>query len=300
MNVNKGILATTLAYVMWGVLPLYWKLLERLPSGQILSHRIIWSVVFILLVLRYSGQIQDFRNALRHKPTRNAFIFNGFLVSSNWFIYIWAVNHGYIVQASLGYYINPLMSMVLGVVIFGEKLNRVQWLAVLIATAGVSVLTFGYGDFPWIALFLASTFGVYGLVKKRFPAASTVSLGIETLAVIPFALAYLGYTYIEGNLVVTTSPLIWVAIIGTGVVTALPLLLFGYGAQTIPFTLVGFLQFIAPTISLLLGVIVYDEIFTVYHLLAFSCIWFAISLFLWNSFVGMRRRALTAHISKTK
>lgn len=215
---------------------------------------------------------------------------NGFIVSANWFVYIWAVNHGYIIEASLGYYINPLVSMVLGVLVFRESLNRVQWLAVGVATVGVLVLTFGYGSFPWIAFILASTFGFYGMVKKRRPLASTVSLGIETLAVVPVAVIFLAFETSRGGLTMTGEPIIWAALLGTGVMTALPLLLFGYGAQHIPFTLVGFLQFIAPTLSLAIGVILYDEPFTAYHIFAFTCIWIAIFFFSWNSWVQTRKR----------
>lgn len=215
---------------------------------------------------------------------------NGFIVSANWFVYIWAVNHGYIIEASLGYYINPLVSMVLGVLVFRESLNRVQWMAVAIATVGVLVLTFGYGSFPWISFVLASTFGFYGMVKKRRPLASTVSLGIETLAVMPVAVLFLGVETMNGNISFSVTPLVWVALLGTGVVTALPLLLFGYGAQNIPFTLVGFLQFIAPSLSLAIGVIMYDEQFTSYHVFAFTCIWVAIFFFSWNSWIVARKR----------
>ncbi|WP_214706249.1 EamA family transporter RarD [Exiguobacterium sp. s4] len=289
-GVNKGVMPTVGAYVMWGVLPIYWKFLQEIPSGQILAHRIVWSFLFILLVLKWTKQWTEFNYALRHRATRNAFMLNGFIVSANWFVYIWAVNHGYIIEASLGYYINPLVSMVLGVLVFRESLNRVQWLAVTVAAIGVLVLTFGYGSFPWIAFILASTFGFYGMVKKRRPLASTVSLGIETLAVVPVAIIFLGWQTSQGGLTMTTEPVIWVALIGTGVMTALPLLLFGYGAQHIPFTLVGFLQFIAPTLSLAIGVILYNEPFTGYHIFAFTCIWIAIFFFSWNSWIQTRKR----------
>lgn len=289
-RVNKGVWTTIGAYVMWGVLPIYWKFLQEVPSGQILAHRIVWSFLFILLVLRWTNQWKEFGYALRHRATRNAFMLNGFIVSANWFVYIWAVNHGYIIEASLGYYINPLVSMVLGVLVFRESLNRVQWMAVGIASIGVLVLTLGYGTFPWISFVLASTFGFYGMVKKRRPLASTVSLGIETLAVVPVALLFLGNQVVTDNIAYNMSPVIWIALLGTGVVTALPLLLFGYGAQHLPFTLVGFLQFIAPTLSLIIGVVMYHEPFTAYHIFAFTCIWLAIFFFSWNSWVVARKR----------
>jgi len=287
---NKGIWTTVGAYVIWGVLPIYWKFLQEIPSGQILAHRVVWSFLFILLVLKWTKQSNEFVYALRHRATRNAFMLNGLIVSTNWFVYIWAVNSGYIIEASLGYYINPLVSIVLGGVVFRESLNRIQWMAVGIAAIGVMTLTFGYGTFPWISLVLASTFGVYGLVKKRRPLASTVSLGIETLAVVPLAIIFLSVGAVEGQLVFNDSPLVWLALLGTGIVTAFPLLLFGYGAQHIPFTLVGFLQFIAPTLSLFIGVMLYHEPFTMYHVFAFTCIWIAIFFFSWNSWVVARKR----------
>ena len=310
---KSGFIATLAAYVIWGLLPIYWKLLATVSSEEILAHRIVWSFIFLLLLLSLQKALPKFTGALKNPFTRRLFFLNGLIISMNWFIYIWAVNHNFIVEASLGYYINPIVSIIFGVFFFREKLSRIEWLAILLATIGVLILTIGYGKFPWISLALAFSFGFYGVVKKQRPLESTVSLTIETLAPLPIALLFLGYMGVSGQETFTSSPLpiallflgymgvsgqetftsspfVMIGLFLTGIITAVPLLLFGFGAQRIPFTVVGFLQFVAPTLSLAIGVLLYNEPFTRTHLIAFTFIWSAALVFTLNGLLIRKKQ----------
>ncbi|QNR20411.1 EamA family transporter RarD [Exiguobacterium sp. Helios] len=287
---KSGFIATLSAYIIWGLLPIYWKLLATVSSEEILAHRIVWSFIFLLLLLSLQKALPKFTGALKNPFTRRLFFLNGLIISMNWFIYIWAVNHNFIVEASLGYYINPIVSIVFGVFFFREKLSRIEWLAILLATIGVLILTIGYGKFPWISLALAFSFGFYGVVKKQRPLESTVSLTIETLAPLPIAILFLGYMGISGQETFTSSPFVMIGLFLTGIITAVPLLLFGFGAQRIPFTVVGFLQFVAPTLSLAIGVLLYDEPFTRTHLIAFTFIWSAALVFTLNGLLIRKKQ----------
>lgn len=287
---KSGFIATLSAYIIWGLLPIYWKLLATVSSEEILAHRIVWSFIFLLLLLSLQKALPKFTEALKNPFTRRLFFLNGLIISMNWFIYIWAVNHNFIVEASLGYYINPIVSIVFGVFFFREKLSRIEWLAILLATIGVLILTIGYGKFPWISLALAFSFGFYGVVKKQRPLESTVSLTIETLAPLPIAILFLGYMGISGQETFTSSPFVMIGLFLTGIITAVPLLLFGFGAQRIPFTVVGFLQFVAPTLSLAIGVLLYDEPFTRTHLIAFTFIWSAALVFTLNGLLIRKKQ----------
>lgn len=289
---NKpGLFATLGAYVIWGLLPIYWKLLSSVSSEAILANRIVWSFLFLLLLLYLQKALPKLTTAFKNQRTRRLFFLNGIIISMNWFIYIWAVNHNFIVEASLGYYINPLVSIVFGVFFFKEKLSRIEWIAILLATIGVLILTIGYGEFPWISLALAFSFGFYGVVKKQRPLEATVSLTLETLAPLPLALLFIGYLGVQGQSTFSHTPFVTVGLLLTGVITAVPLLLFGFGAQRIPYTVVGFLQFVAPTLSLAIGVLLYDEPFTNTHLIAFTFIWSAALVFTLNSLL-LRKKQL--------
>ncbi|AFS69906.1 MULTISPECIES: EamA family transporter RarD [Exiguobacterium] len=287
---KSGLIATLAAYVIWGLLPIYWKLLASVSSEEILAHRIVWSFIFLMLLLYVQKALPKFAGALKNPFTRRLFFLNGLIISMNWFIYIWAVNHNFIVEASLGYYINPIVSIIFGVFFFREKLSRIEWLAIVLATIGVLILTIGYGKFPWISLALAFSFGFYGVVKKQRPLESTVSLTIETLAPLPIAILFLGYMGISGQETFTSSGFVTIGLVLTGVITAVPLLLFGFGAQRIPFTVVGFLQFVAPTLSLAIGVLLYDEPFTRTHLIAFTFIWSAALVFTLNGLLIRKKQ----------
>ena len=271
------------AYTLWGILPIYWKFLDEVPSSEILAHRIVWSFVFIsiIVILRKRKQLKNFfKVQMSQKKTWFALFLTSLLISTNWLTYIFAVNKGHIVDVSLGYYINPLVSVLLGVFVLREKINKLQTFSFILAGIGVLYMTISIGKFPWIALILAFSFGFYGLAKKLIKVDSILGLFLETLFAVPFAIIFLSYLGINGQHSFTTGTvqIDWL-LMGSGIATALPLLWFGIGAQKIPLYLLGFLQYIAPTISLFLGVLLYDEAFTIDHIITFTCIWIAILTF---------------------
>ncbi|PJH94093.1 EamA family transporter RarD [Bacillus sp. SN1] len=278
---KKGVLYTAVSFLMWGLFPLYWKLLEQLPALDILAHRIIWSFVFMCIVLFFLRQWKTGWQELRSLKKKGGILslfLASILISINWFVYIWAVNHGFLLEASLGYYINPLVSVLLGILFLKEKLNRLQLVAVSIAAAGVIISAFQYGSIPYVALLLAFSFGLYGLSKKRTSLSSAIGLTLETFMIMPIAL---GYLLLSGHIqpVGAESRGAWMLLFFAGVFTALPLLLFAEGAKRLPLYQVGILQYIAPTITLLIGLFVYHEPFSSSKAFTFSCIWAALLLF---------------------
>jgi len=288
--VKKGILASVSAYILWGFFPIYFKILHPVSPLEILCHRMVWSLVFLSGVLTFSRQWGWLRPALKNR--RTVLIYSGaaLLLALNWFTYIWAVNAGFIIESSLGYFINPLVSILLGVFILREKLRPVQWIPVGIAALGVSYLTWLYGRLPWIALVLACTFGLYGLFKKISPLPSLNGLSLETGLLFFPALGYLIYLEVLGkagfgHLGVGMSVLLALS----GVITAIPLLLFATGARSIPLVLVGLLQYIAPTLQLLIGVLIYHESFSSHQFIGFGMIWLALAFYTLESFINSRR-----------
>ncbi|ANB61317.1 EamA family transporter RarD [Anoxybacteroides amylolyticum] len=274
-----GIFYTAAAYLMWGILPIYWKLLDNYAAAEILAHRIVWSFVFMVGLLVVTKQFSllraHFVEMWKQPKLAIGVLASACLISANWFIYIWAVNHDHIVEASLGYYINPLFSVALGMVVLKERLNIWQWVSFLLALCGVLVITFQYGKFPLVALSLALSFAFYGLTKKLASFEAAIGLTFETMVVMPISLVYL---------IIHSEPLSlsnWQTflLVGAGPATALPLLYFAKGAKRISLTMVGFLQYLSPTLSLMLGVFLFHESFTKAHLYAFSCIWLALIVF---------------------
>lgn len=280
----KGILYGILAYAIWGVLPIYWKLINDISSSEILTHRIIWSFVTLILFILISGKMKDFyvkcKQVLLNKKVLFRMILVSLLISSNWLLYIWAVNSNHILDASLGYYINPLVSIILGVIVLKEKLSFWQVISVCIASIGVIYLTISSGTFPIIAILISLTFAFYGLLKKVMQLDAFYSLTIETLLLFPIALVYFTYLGMNNEAgFIQSMPLEKGLIIGAGLVTILPLLFFGKATQLIPLTYVGFLQYISPTISLIIGITMYSESFTHKDFISFSFIWIACVLF---------------------
>jgi len=280
----QGVILAGGAYILWGIFPIYWKLLQAVPALEILAHRIIWSVVFLWLLMAFNGQIKSFIaeiNKLLHNPAALIGILaTGLILNINWGTFIWAVNHDYIIQTSLGYYINPLVSVLLGMLFLKEQLSLWQLIAFLLASAGVLSLTVQYGSFPWVAITLALSFGLYGLLKKTLNMNSLMGLTLETMLTSIFALAYIIYLSAAG--VGSFNPaftrISWL-LCGAGVVTAVPLLLFGAGALRLPLFVIGFLQYISPSMTLLLGIFIYKEPFSHGHLISFSIIWIALIIF---------------------
>ncbi|APH04737.1 EamA family transporter RarD [Bacillus weihaiensis] len=281
---KKGILYTASSYFLWGILPLYWKLIGNVASEEILAHRIFWSFIFMIVILTTTREILNIRvvttELLKKPKLLLMLIISSVLISINWFVYIWAVNHNQMIEASLGYYINPLISVLLGLVFFKEKINLLQKISFIIAALGVIYMTTRYGEIPLIAITLAVSFGLYGLTKKITKLSSAMGLTLETLMVTPIAIFYLVYLGQTGNMEFMNFNLETnLLLIGAGAATAIPLLLFATGAQKIPLYMVGILQYIAPTITLMIGIVIYSEPFTTTEVVTFSCIWSALFLF---------------------
>lgn len=285
---NKGILYGIGAYALWGFFPIYWKLLHHVPALQLLGHRIGWSFVMLMAVVFVTRQWADFRSKLNGR-TLGIYFIAAILIGINWLTYVWAVNAGFIVETSLGYFINPLLSVLLGVIILREKLRPAQWIPLGLAAAGVIYLTVVYGKLPWIALTLAFSFGVYGLVKKLAPLGSLYGLTLETGILFLPALIYLLTMEANGSGAFlhtgTNSDLL---MIGAGIATTVPLLMFASAAKSIPLSMVGLLQYIAPTIQFLLGVFVYKEAFDFNHLIGFSVVWLALVIFWVENYLAHR------------
>jgi chloramphenicol-sensitive protein RarD len=300
---TKGIYYTACAYIFWGVLPIYWKFIDQVSALEILAHRVIWSFIFVLLIvgiLKRKLLKNFFQVQMRQKKTWFGLFLASLLISINWFVYIFAVNTNHIVEASLGYFINPLVAVLLGVFVLGEKMNRWQAVSFVVAGIGVVYMTVSLGTFPWIALILALSFGFYGLSKKLIKVDSILGLLLETLFIVPFALLFLAYLGINGQHSFATGSLkVDLLLLGSGIATALPLLWFGIGAQKIPLYLVGFLQYFAPTISLLLGVLIYGESFTKDHAVTFTFIWIALVIFSISNIRQMVKKRKVSTVSTT-
>lgn len=281
---SQGIASGIGAYSLWGLLPIYWKWIDHVPAAEVLAHRIIWSLIFLIglfLVMRRVHLLKDdIRYIISHPKIIVGIMTTAFFISVNWILFIWAVANERIVEVSLGYYINPLFNVVLGVIFFKETLSSRQRTAVGLAFIGVLILTFSFGAVPYIALTLAFSFGMYGLVKKQTQIGAMTGLIIETLFLFPVALIYLMVIHDSaGGLMHAKDAMTPALLIFTGAATAVPLLLFGTAAKKIPLSLLGFLQYIAPTTMLILGVLLYKEPFTAVHLISFIFIWSALLLY---------------------
>ena len=284
-NYKQGIFFGLAAYVLWGILPVYWKALKLVSPFEILSSRFMWSCVFVFLLIIFQKKwplfAKEVKQVFSNVKTGAAMAAAGITISFNWGTFIWAVNNGHIVETSMGYYINPLVSILFAVVFLRERLDKMQLAAITCAFIGVASMVYSFGKIPWVSLTLAFTFALYGLLKKILPVSALTSIMLETLLITPLALVYeynlwqQGVSfYASGNLQVIMM------LTGAGVVTAIPLLLFTAGARLLPLKIIGFLQYISPTLTLLIGVFVYNEAFTASHLLAFGWIWAALLLFI--------------------
>jgi chloramphenicol-sensitive protein RarD len=277
---NTGIFYGAGAYLLWGLLPIFWKALHHVPALEILAHRMVWSLVFVVALLALQGHWRWLGATFRNWRVLLTFTLSALLLSLNWFIYIWAVNAGYIVETSLGYFINPLVNVLLGTLFLKERLRPWQAAAIAVALVGVLYLTLHYGALPWIALTLAGSFGVYGLLRKTAPLSSLEGLTLETLLLFVPALAYLLWLAGAGRGVFGHTDLSTMLLLaGSGVATALPLLLFASGARRVTLTLMGILQYIAPTMQFLIGVFVYHESLSSERLIGFSLIWLALAIY---------------------
>ncbi len=268
------------AYSMWGILPIYWKVMKQLPAGDILAHRIFWSFLFLTIIISGMRRWSEFRQAFTSIKSVLAVTAASILISTNWLIYIWAVNNNHIVEASLGYYINPLLTILLGVIVLRERGDIWQMVAIAFAFIGVGLLTFQFGHVPWVALTLAVSFASYGLVKKLSKLTPLTGLAAETMIVAPLALGYL-YMQMSGTTTSYSHLSYWMVamILLTGVVTSVPLLLFAQGAKRVSLTTLGFVQYLSPTISLAIGIFIYKEPFTLAYQVSFGFIWVALTIY---------------------
>ena len=291
---TKGTISTITAVFFWGIFPIYWKALQHVSSTQILAHRVVWSLAFLLVLLSVQRRWNEVKNVIGFYPNVSIFLVTSFLLCCNWLIYIWAVNSNQIVETSLGYFINPLVNICMGVVFLRERLYRPQFISVLLAFVGVLFFTLQYGRLPWIAFSLALTFGTYGLLRKTAKAGSMVGLLLDTGFLAPISLFYLLFLAAHGSGAFVSIDLKTdVLLIGAGVVTAVPLLLFAYGARRIQYSTVGFLQYITPTGQLLVGVFLYKEQFTRAHAVAFGLVWVGLLLYSTSTFMTRKRRILS-------
>ena len=280
MSARRGVLLAAAAYLLWGLLPIYWKALGDVPAPEILAHRMAWSLVVVAVLLAVRRRWSWIAEVARKPRTLLLFTLSALLLSGNWLLYIWAVNADHVVETSLGYFINPLMSVVLGMVFLRERLRPAQAVAILLAAAGVVWLTVEYGQLPWIALGLAISFAIYGLIRKTAALASLEGLALETAILFLPAAGYLVFLEVEGQGAFGHASPGTTALLGlAGAATAVPLLLFGSGARRIPLTLLGVLQYIAPTLQFLLGVFVYGEPLSRARLVGFALVWAALAIF---------------------
>lgn len=281
---RTGMIAALSTYLIWGVLPLYWNLLARAEANEILAHRIIWSFFFMVVVLMVTKRWQSFKEdcrALWQDKKRGAvLLLAAFTISLNWLTYIWAVNHGHVIDTSIGYYINPLMSVLFGIVFFRERISGLKKISLLLAAIGIVLMTYQLGKLPWVAVVLAVSFSVYGALKKQLHLNPFSSITLETLLMVPFAVPYIGMLMMSpANHFSLATPDLALYLMGTGVVTAVPLVLFSYGANLLPLNVLGFFQYISPTIGLLLGIFFFHETFGMAQISALGFVWAAIVLF---------------------
>jgi len=287
---NPGILYALATYILWGLFPIYWQQLHDVASMQVIGHRIIWSFLMLIVTILITKQWKKFRLKLTLEIIK-AHGIAALLLGVNWLTYVWAVTHGYIVESSLGYFINPLISVLLGIIFLRERLRPVQWIPVGLATLGVIYLTRLYGHLPWIALALAFSFGFYGLLKKKSSLGSLYGLTLETGIITLPAFGYLTYVAVQGEGAFLHGNLpIDLYLIGAGAVTAIPLLLFAKAAQRLPLTMIGLMQYIAPTLQFLIGVLLYKEAFNSSQAIGFSIIWSALVFFWVEGWLNTRRK----------
>jgi chloramphenicol-sensitive protein RarD len=290
-NLRRGYILGIIAYTSWGLFPLYFKAIEAVPSVEIIIHRVLWSALcgsLLLMFWKHPGWLRE----LRDNPKRLAVLaLSGSLIAANWLVYVWAVNNERMLEASLGYYINPLFNVLLGMVVLGERLRPLQWLAVALAAVGVTQQVWQVGNLPWVSLVLAATFGFYGLIRKKAPVAALPGLVVETWLLVPLAAGWLLLNPMAHTAQAefwSTSQAIWLA--AAGPITLVPLVCFNAAARHLPFTTLGFLQYIAPTLVLALAVLVFGEHLSASTLVTFAFIWTGLAIYSVDAWMTLRRR----------
>jgi chloramphenicol-sensitive protein RarD len=284
---RQGILFALLAYGAWGIFPVYWKGFGAIPAVEVISHRLIWSLVFLVFLAALQGQLEPCWRIVRNPRLLGLLFVTAALLSFNWGLFVYSVNSAQTVEASLGYFINPLVNVLLGFLVLRERLSRMQVVAVLLAAVGVLYFGWHLWKVPWIALGLASSFGLYGLLRKMVPVDPLPGLVVETAVMTPFAALLMGLLALHGSAHFVDTPAITLLFLGSGIVTAFPLIWFISAAKLLPLSTLGFFQYLAPTLQLLVGIFLFHERFTHRDAIAFALIWIAIAIFL----VAARRAA---------
>lgn len=297
---TAALIAGIAAFATWGLIPGYWKLLKEIPAAEILAHRFVWTTVFLTFLLSWGRRWREVKADAQSMRAVAYCLASGLAVACNWFLFIWAVNIGRVIETSLGYFMTPLVNVLFGAIFFRERPTRLQLAAVLLAVAGVLNLTFGYGHFPWIALSLCMSFGLYGLFRKKSGTAAIPGLFFETTLLVPLAILYLILLRTNGSLMFGhTSLRLSLLLIASGIVTAVPLLWFGYATRHLRLTTVGFLQYLAPTGTFFLGVFLYHEPFTRGHLITFGLIWIALGIFTGEALFRWRSNRMKQAIAES-
>jgi chloramphenicol-sensitive protein RarD len=293
-NETSGLLAGVAAFVTWGLVPVYWKLLSYVPATEILAHRFVWTWLFMILLLSWQTRWPEVLANVRSPRTAIFSAASGVAIAINWFVFIWAVNAGHVLETSLGYYMSPLVNVILGAIFLRERLTRLQLISVLLATGAVGFLTLGFGKFPWIALTLCFSFGLYGLLRKVSGAAAIPGQFLETTVILPIALAFLVWVgaKAEGHFGSSAGSSLLLA--STGIVTAVPLIWFAYAARNLRLTTLGFLQYLSPSCTFVLGIFVFHEPFRRAQLITFIVIWTALAIFTADILTRWRTSRVTA------
>jgi chloramphenicol-sensitive protein RarD len=287
---REGVMTALIAYVLWGVFPVYFKLVQAVPPTEVLVHRIVWAVPFGALILHFRSQWPEVRAVFTSPSTLFWLALAALAISVNWFIYIWAVQQEEVLQASLGYYINPLVYVLVGVLLLKERLRRPQVISVLLAAIGVTYLTIKGGQFPLVAISLALLFTLYGVIRKQVAVGAMPGLFIETLLLFPFAFAWLGWLTIQQQVEFAHGePSTSFLLVLAGPLTVVPLLLFAIAARRLTLTVIGFMQFIAPTLQFIIGLF-YGEVLTPAHAVCFGCIWAAVAIFSVDAYYQQKRK----------
>ncbi|HEU5138110.1 MAG TPA: EamA family transporter RarD [Steroidobacteraceae bacterium] len=291
----RGYAAAIAAFVMWGVFPLYLIGLLQVSAMQITAHRIVWSCLFVLAWLAATGDLGKLRESVARDGVFIRLVASAFFIAVNWLGFAWAVNHGHVLEVSLAYFIGPLLNVLLGIFVLSERLDRAQWAAVAFAAAGVAYLTFIAGHPPWIALMVGSSFALYGLIRKTVSIDALPGLAVETILLVPFAAAYLIWCEARGiGVFGHSSGLVDALLLAGGVVTSVPLFLFAYGARRVPFSTIGVLQFIAPSMQLVCGLVVFGEPLAPARLIGFVLIWIGLLIYVGNALRQTRARRFAA------
>lgn len=291
VRARQGVFFAIAAYTMWGIAPVYFKLLTHVPALEILAHRIIWAFLIVLVLMAGLGRLNRILPVLRNPSHMLRLVLATLLLGGNWWLFIWAVNNNHILDASLGYYINPLLNVAIGMLFFGERMRRMQLVAIALAVTGVLIQIVSFGSVPWVALILAFSFAIYGAIRKRLPVDSITGLWLETLILLPAVLVYmLGFAESTSSNLMLNSWSLNALLVAAGVVTTVPLLCFTAAAQRIRYSTLGFFQYIGPSLMFILAVLVYDEPLAADKLVTFVIIWTALAIYSVDSLIHQQRQ----------